>query len=378
MTHGALSSQFPTLAQWVSDTRIDISEAPLDYWQNLLDEASTQRMDCLLLERLRSSGRAPPEIMAELKSRASGQAVIAMALDAETRRVLKQLDELGIPAILLKGNALAHWAYANPLHRACSDVDLLVPTREDAERLTDALCRTGCQRASSSGDLVAFELMCRREIAPDWLLEIDIHWRLVNSVLFAQRLSFDELMKDSTAIPSLARNARGLSPVHAVLHAAMHRSRNLTNGIGDRLKWLYDFVVLEKHMSAADWDQLLREAVHRQLAGVTLSALEATNKTLGILTPMHVVEGLKDAASRESLDAGRMADWRYMQTQTMRALPGWKTKARWLWQRLFPSRDYMSYLYGEHGNYASLMWCRIKQAARKLNRRPDAAEGKNA
>lgn len=368
-----------TLAQWLHGTAVARASSPqAEDWGRLLAQADAEQVEGLLYEKLRHTPKIPEAVLFELKASLMTDALASMTFDAEARTLLGILDQLEIPALLLKGTALAHWAYCQPLHRACGDVDILVPTRQDAERLAEALCNSGCQRAASSGELVAFEIMCRRQVAPDWLLEIDIHWRLVNSMLFAQRLSFDELMQESVAIPALGDNARGLGPVHAMLHAAMHRSRNLTNGVGDRLKWLYDFVALERHMGAPDWDHLVMLAVQRQLAGVTLSALQATHKELGLVIPLNVEEGLQEAARREPLDATRMADWGYMQSQTMLALPEWKLRARWIWQRLFPSRDYMTYLYGERRNYAALMWQRLRQVGRKLRRRPGSSTGLDA
>ena len=288
-----------------------------------------------------------------------------MLLEAENQHVLSAVAETGCTALLLKGSALAHWAYPSPHLRACSDVDILVPSREVAERLAQELTRRSYQRAHTSGELVAFELMCTRQVTPNWAVEVDVHWRLVNSALFADRFSFDELMAASVAIPSLGPNARGLGPVHASLHAAMHRSRNLTNGVGDRLKWLYDFVVLDKHLGPDDWAQLVGLARERHLAGVMLSALEATSSMFSTVFPEGVLVELREAAKREPLDAGRLDDWAYMQAQTMRALPGWGPKLRWLWQRVFPSRDYMTYLYGDQGGYAGLMRERVKRALGK-------------
>ena len=34
--------------------------------------------------------------------------------------------------------------------------------------------------------------------------------------------------------------AWGLGAAHALLHACVHRASNLSAGLGDRLKWLYD------------------------------------------------------------------------------------------------------------------------------------------
>lgn len=213
--------------------------------------------------------------------------------------------------------------------------------------------------------MVAYELLCTRQVTPDWAVEIDVHWRLSNSALHADRFTFDELMAASVAIPSLGPNARGLGPVHATVHAAIHRASNIEIGVGDRLKWLYDFVVLDKHLGPGDWAQLVALARERQLAGVTLSALEAASAMFGTVFPEGVLASLRLAAQTEPLDASRLDDWAYMQAQTVRALPGWGPKLRWLWQRVFPSRDYMAYLYGDLGSYGGLLRERAKRAWRK-------------
>lgn len=291
-----------------------------------------------------------------------------MLLEAECRKVLAAAERCEVDAILLKGSALAHWAYDQAHLRACGDIDLLVPSREEAERLATELTKSGFTRAKTSGELVAFELMCFRKVSPDFTIEADIHWKLVNSALFADTFSRDELIKESVEIPSLGKHAKGLGPVHAMLHAAMHRSRNLTNGAGDLLKWLYDFVVIADRFDETDWQTLQILAIDKQIAGVTLSALEATQEAFSVAFPESVLDALRQASAHENLDASRLTDWRYMQTQTLHALPGLWPKMRWLWQRLFPSRDYMTYLYGERGSYAALMWQRMLQAARKLGR----------
>lgn len=300
-----------------------------------------------------------------LRDAARDETLRSMMLEGETRRVLAALKALGIPGLLLKGSALAHWAYQKSHLRSCSDVDLLLPSRDDAETLATALLRCNYKRTPLSGDLVEYELMCTRQVTPYWAVEVDIHWGLINSALFVDRFSFDELMSASVAIPSLGANARGLGPVHALLHAAMHRSRNLINEMGDRLKWLYDFVVLEKHLGPSDWAQLVALARERQLAGITLSALEAASAMFGKVFPEDVLASLRLASQSEPLDASRLDDWAYMQAQTVRALPGWGPKLRWLWQRVFPSRDYMAYLYGDQGSYGGLLRERVKRAWHK-------------
>lgn len=301
--------------------------------------------------------------------RAREQSVIrSLIMEQIVLEVLNALRQDESPSLLLKGVALAHWAYPSPHLRACGDLDILVPNRDTAERLAAKLVERGYVREQTSGELVAFELMCRKEVAPGWYVEVDIHWRLVNSVLFSDRFTFNELLAQSVAIPSLGCGALRLGTVHAFVHAAVHRSRNLSNGIDDSLKWLYDFVVLSRFMQACDWQKLVALAVERQIAGITLSALDASSSVFGIAWPPEVMETLGDAAKDEPLDPSRLGDWRYMQTQAFLSLGDWKARGKWLWQRLFPSRDYMAYLYGGNHRYPTLLLKRFLRASQKLGK----------
>lgn len=329
----------------------------------LLAAAQAEGVLGLMHEALFRAGSR--HLATETEPALQGEVLTGMLIEKTQRDVLGVLAALDVPALLLKGSALAHWAYDQPYLRACSDVDILLPSRAAAEALSNRLTAEGYERATTSGDMVAYELLCTRQVTPDWAVEVDVHWRLSNSALHADRFAFDELMVASVAIPSLGPNARGLGPVHAALHAAIHRASNIEIGVGDRLKWLYDFVVLEKHLGPGDWAQLVALARERQLAGVTLSALEAASAMFGTVFPEDVLAGLRLAAQSEPLDASRLDDWAYMQAQTLRALPGWGPKLRWLWQRVLPSRDYMTYLYGDQGSYSGLLRERVKRAWRK-------------
>lgn len=322
--------------RWLSDAlmgrldtaEISTSEADL---ASLLAQAESEGVCALVAASLnqRISGEDSPgmageraRLVATFETPARELALVSMQLEFHARQVLNALQALQLPALLLKGSALAHWAYTEPQLRDCSDVDLLLASRSAAEQLALELVKTGYSRAGTSGELVAYELLCTRRITPDWALEVDVHWQLTNSPLFSRAFTFDELMADSIPLPQLAPNARGLGPVHALLHAAMHRALNLSIGLDDKLKWLYDFVVLTRGFSEADWARAVTLASEKTLAGVTLNALEATAKTFALALPADALMVLREAAQREPMDATRLADWRYMQAQTMQALPG--------------------------------------------------------
>lgn len=297
-------------------------------------------------------------------------AVSSLLIEAETRHLLAVLGRATIPGLLLKGQAIAEWAYPDPSLRASGDIDVLVATREAADVLAHRLCESGYELFQPSGDLVALEMMLRREVAPGVWVEIDLHCRVINSPLFSERFTFDELMAESIALPRLGTNARGLGPAHAFIHACMHWAATLAVGAEIKLKWLYDIPAFAKVFTATDWQRLEQLAVERGLAGVCLGMIEASQATFGadfVAVPDHLIAALREAARHESLDVTRLRDWRYMQVQAFLAQPTARLRARYLWQRLWPSRDYMAYLYGRQDlGYAGLIGIRIKTAFRRF------------
>lgn len=308
----------------------------------------------------------PEELCQAFASAAREEVFVSMMQEGESRRLLALMTDAGISGLLLKGSALAYWAYPSPHLRACSDVDLLLPSRKAAEELASRLCAAGYERSDTSGELVAYELMCRRQISDELQLEVDVHWRLANSPLFADAFTFDELMAESIALPRLGPEARGLGLVHACIHACVHRALNLSIGVDDKLKWLYDLEVFMALFTPADWQRTVDLSIKKGLAGVVLNALEAAATTFGRQLPEDVSHALKRAEKAEPLDAQNLSDWNYMQRKTFEALPTLSLRLRWLWQRVFPSRDYLTYLYGEQPSYAALMVERCRRAMRRV------------
>ena len=334
--------------------------------------AAQQGVVMLLAERLTSNLRVelPEEVVSKLNVAKRREALFSMLLEVETRRMLAVMEKAAVPGLLLKGQAIAEWAYADPSLRASGDIDVLVATRDVADQLARRLCESGYELFQPSGDLVALEMMLRREVAPGLWVEIDLHCRVINSPLFAERFTFDELMAESIALPRLGPNALGLGPAHAFIHACMHWAATLAVGAEIRLKWVYDIPAFAKVFSPADWQRLQHLAVERGLAGVCLSMIEASQATFGadfVAVPGDLTAALREAARHESLDVTRLRDWRYMQFQAFLAQPTLRLRARYLWQRLWPSRDYMAYLYGRQDlGYWGLIGIRVRTAVRRL------------
>ena len=255
----------------------------------------------------------PEELCQAFAMAARDEVFVSMMQEVESRRLLALMSDAGISGLLLKGSAVAYWAYTAPHLRACSDVDLLLPSRQAAEALASRLCAAGAgyERSNTSGELVAYELMCRRQISDALKLEVDIHWRLANSPLFADAFTFDELMAESIALPRLGPDARGLGLVHACIHACVHRALNLSIGVDDKLKWLYDLEVFMALFTPADWQRTVDLSVRKGLAGVVLNALQAAATTFGRQLPEDANSALQRAGKVEPLDAQSLSNWQY-------------------------------------------------------------------
>lgn len=98
--------------------------------------------------------------------------------------------------------------------------------------------------------------------------------------------------------------------------------------------------------------------------------IEASQATFGadfVAVPGDLTTALREAARDESLDVTRLRDWRYMQMQAFLAQSTLRLRARYLWQRLWPSRDYKAYLYGlQDLGYWGLIGIRVRTAVRRL------------
>jgi hypothetical protein len=103
----------------------------------LLDTARAEGVLALCHDRLRRSPaweHYPETLRAALTRHTYQEVAVEMMRAAELREVLTALARAGLPVLLLKGAALAHTLYPEPHLRERCDTDLLLPSRNEAER----------------------------------------------------------------------------------------------------------------------------------------------------------------------------------------------------------------------------------------------------
>lgn len=339
---------------------------------HLLASAEEEGVVALVHDRLRDPERAaavPAELLAQFGRAAHQKAAESLMRESACRRILARTERAGLPVLLLKGSALAYWAYALPYLRDCGDIDLLLRTREDADRVVEMLGADGLRPRDPAlpGDLVSFELTCVRDGRDAPPLEIDLHWRLSGAPIFAYRFEFEELATTSIALPRIASSARGLSPVHAYLHACMHRVQTLAWSGSDTLKWLFDLDAVGRRLTAQQWQQLATVACHRGLAGVCIDAIDAAAPLFGNRVPDAIRAELDRGTVKDIIAVSRVRSWTYVQWKTLLAFPTNGQRLRWLRQRVLPDRDYLRLRYGDRG-WVPTLATRLKDGLRRLAR----------
>ena len=350
------------LGRWDAATDGTLDEAALD---RLLDLAWGEGVQVQACATLAAVDGLAAQRRQDCQDWVRGQAAAALGLQARLRAVLQCLHQAGIPALVLKGAALAQWLYPAPYLRESSDVDLLFANRDDALRAATALEGLGYARPHPP-ERFRHELACR---GSGDLLDLDLHWALSDWPVLDRLPDFDTLFAASIPLPGLGTGARGLDAPHALLHACVHRASNLAADLGDRLKWLYDLHLLAAVLDRdAGWPTFLAACEQAQACGIAAEGLAAATDLFGTPVPPAVSAALTAARTHEPLDASRLSDWRYIQKLNFRALPDWGTRLAWIGGRLLPPAGHLRALYGEDLSYPALLWQRLRKAGSRLRR----------
>ncbi len=287
---------------------------------------------------------------------------------AETRRALSSLEAAGIPVLVLKGTALAYSLYPKPYLRPRADTDILFQNAEAAEAAGTVLKSIGYHcpslMAKPSKNAISFEVEYRYTSQHGTGQALDVHWALTNNALYCSRFSNTELLADARELPMLGPMAKGLSLIHAMAHACVHRVAHIPEGQGDKLIWLYDMHLLSSRFTEQDWRDFLAIAEQRQLAGAFYSGLKAAVTTFDTKIPPDVMSTLLNLSKRERFKVDKATSATYIDLQGLL----WMTNGqRWHWflQTFFPPADYMLKRDGLKSR-AQLPWAYVKRIFRRL------------
>jgi len=283
---------------------------PVD-WSAVLDAVAVALGP--LVARGIAQGRAGPEVPPEVTRRL--QATTAMLAATHARRqaalrtVCHALADATIPTIVLKGAALAHLVYPDPILRPMRDLDLWVPSA----RLDDAVAALAPHGFRHPADHALRPEIIRSPEGriletPEHRARVELHARL-ESLAGVAWARFETAWDASEPASLGGIAARVLCPEHLLTHLCLHLSR--AHAFDLPLLHLLDIAhVTRRWAERWDWPCMVRDWREQRVAAWMLLGLALPRDLLGA----HVPEDLEARV-------GVPADW-----STMRAL----AKAR-LW-----------------------------------------------
>jgi hypothetical protein len=326
---------------------------PKSEWAALIESADREGVLPLLFDAA-VAARWDAGLVAAMRPLVAAETALAMVREVELRRLLTGLAAHSLTPILFKGAHLAFTTYPSPDRRPRVDTDLLIRDA-DREAVRECLDALGYEPGANVSGEVAFAQF------PYWRIDasgarhtIDVHWRIANPKAFADRLTYDDLMRDAVTMPRLGSNAIAPSPVLALLVACLHRTAH--HGTSMRLLWLYDIHLLTACLAASDWDEIVAVAADRGLSATLAAGLDAACRMLGTAVPSDALDQLRLDAADTDDDVRTFLESHPAKIQVAfsdwKRLEGWQARACFLREHLFPSPFYMRQHYNTSSSVA--------------------------
>ena len=219
-------------------------------WSQLLVLAEEHSVLGHLAVRLRGleENLVPAEIMQILMEHHRNQIFSTLGMTAELFRLLELFAANDIPALIVKGPALAMQAYGDPTMRSYGDLDFLVRQR-NIRRATESLQAAGFQAtvplsAIDAGKIPGQYLFCKT----DTKLIVELHNDFTLRY-FPRPLPIEEFFGRQIRVCLDGREAPTLSVEDQLVLICIHGAKHLW----ERLIWIADVAALVSRQTGIDW-----------------------------------------------------------------------------------------------------------------------------
>ena len=340
------------IARALYDPAASVRGSPAVEAAALIAAASRHRVLLLLGWTLRAAGRLEvwPAEFVKQSQRAERDAVTVDCIrHAELVAVLAELSAAGVRPIVFKGAALAHSHYPAPHVRVRADADLLVAP-PDVRPLADVLDRLGYVRpVETSGRLVSYQSHYHKTDRYGVIHAFDVHWRISNLQLLANRFTYQELWQSRVPLAALGPSAVTVDDVHALLLALVHRAGHHP---GSRnLLWISDLHLLASRLTPDAAGRVGQIAGARGLGQLAVDGLSLARDCFGSAAVDPVIGALRaEGLNRDVV----VIQGPWTQAGVLRldlgALPSWQARGRLMREVLFPSTAYMRARYSVRSN----------------------------
>lgn len=244
------------------------SPFPADEFAGLIDELEAEGVLPYAAHQLLSSkATLPEEATRRFRQELLRGAAEKLSDDLELALIFAAASARNLPAVLIKGEAVARTLYPAPSCRPTGDYDLLIRPG-DLPAFQELLTGLGYRTSGFHGHHIFAEQdwACPPEVRGRHFL-VDLHWDVTNRRFFRQRVDLDKVLQDSMAVPLEDGQCRVPSAAHSLLIACIHLAA-AGPAMPVDLRWLLDIRLLLEKLSSAEFEDLVREAKGWGLAGV--------------------------------------------------------------------------------------------------------------
>jgi hypothetical protein len=300
------------------------------------------------LLRCENAGQ-PPVALAETLQSAYHQTKIAnwVAL-RELGELLAIFEREKIPAILLKGAALAKTVYPNIAMRPMGDIDILF-ARDDAPCARDILIARGFALNLEPTENFQTRFACEQAFTRGgpYPMMFEVHWHLFNLPYYRARVPMDWFWQRTQAMCVNDQPARVFAPEAQILHLAAHA---VLHHQGHNLLAAYDLALtLACYRDQIDWAAVIDAARAFGLSRIVQANLARVRETWDVAAPAQVETRLARNAGVHERVLFAITTSPHVEARDLwdgMNLPDAKSRLIFFKSILFPSRNYMQQRYG--------------------------------
>jgi hypothetical protein len=222
-------------------------------WSLVLPLATKWRVEPTVFGNLGSefSAAMPPGVRAELATLEKQSRAYAVSRTLVLMDVVSELARQGIPALVLKGPAIAIMAYDDCSRRIFADADLLV-RRDDLGRARDILLGRGYAANFQPGSENALIGGQHALEFSDSRMAVELHWTLLSRHL-RFNLNIDHLWDESVWIDCLGSKMRTLASEHHFLYLCAHGAKHEWA----LFRWICDIAQLSDRLTRAQAEKVV-------------------------------------------------------------------------------------------------------------------------
>mgnify|MGYP001334008697 CR=1 FL=1 len=247
------------------------------------------------MARLEANTQIPPEVRQQLEATARQTMLDGSWQLAQSAWLIERLQSAGFSPVVLKGFAVGDLVYSDPVLRATSDLDLLLP-HADLPAALSFLQISGFQLPPPT--MFEFYLANGYHISTlgsvlGQPLKVELHWDLAPRRIFP--LDIGLLMRRAQPFSLNQTRARRLSVEDTLLHLVLHIRKHRYVG----LRWLNDIAELLSGFDATlDWPYVLHVARQAGIGTVLYTAAVLAQSLLQASVDEQHLAALRPSALR--------------------------------------------------------------------------------